>query len=167
MLQIVMDCVKILLVEASKRDIPIVIDSNPPFSEAMSEYMGDPNRIKQILMNFLSNAVKFTAKGHIEVNVRITPLVEGKESPNGSGVVFGWQDLDEIRIEVKDTGIGISDTSKLFAPFVQAALSTSRMYGGTGLGLSICKQLADIMGGEVTPSSASVCLSLLISHRLA
>jgi signal transduction histidine kinase len=112
--------------------------------------MGDPNRIKQILMNFLSNAVKFTAQGHIEVNVHISPLFKKKKSPSGSGAGFGWQDIDEIRIDVKDTGIGISDTSKLFAPFVQAALSTSRMYGGTGLGLSICRQLADIMGGQVS-----------------
>lgn len=134
---------KILSVEASKKDIPIVISSTPPFADSLGEYMGDPNRIKQILMNFLSNAVKFTQNGQIEINVSIRPMEENNVN---SGY---WQDFDEITIEVKDTGIGIADTSKLFSPFVQAALSTSRMYGGTGLGLSICKQLADIMGGQV------------------
>lgn len=109
--------------------------------------MGDPNRIKQILMNFLSNAVKFTQNGQIQINVNMSPLEE-----NSSSIGY-WQDFDEIKIEVKDTGIGIADTSKLFSPFVQAALSTSRMYGGTGLGLSICKQLADIMGGQVGSST--------------
>lgn len=181
---------KILSLEASKKDIPIIINSDPPFSQSDWEYLGDPNRIKQILMNFLSNAVKFTSSGQIEINIKVTPLnnyddddnninnnnlnnhmnhcncnsnndhhnnnnshaEKNIHTPNSQSKCVFWKPhlVDEIRIEVKDTGIGIEDTSKLFSPFVQAALSTSRMYGGTGLGLSICKQLADIMGGQVS-----------------
>jgi signal transduction histidine kinase len=151
---VVVDCVKTLSLEASKKDIPIIIHADPSFSEPLSEYLGDPNRIKQIVMNFLSNAIKFTPNGQIEITVRVCPHNEGL-SPKP-------KTRDVIRIEVKDSGIGIADTSKLFSPFVQAALSTSRMYGGTGLGLSICKQLADIMGGQVDlltlPPSLPACL---------
>jgi two-component system, sensor histidine kinase and response regulator len=152
---VVVDCVKTLSLEASKKDIPILIHADPSFSDPASEYLGDPNRIKQIVMNFLSNAIKFTPSGQIEITVRACP--HKVESAVVSPKLKSLQARDEIRIEVKDSGIGIADTSKLFSPFVQAALSTSRMYGGTGLGLSICKQLADIMGGQVRPLPLLLC----------
>ncbi len=96
------------------------------------EVLGDPVRVRQILSNYLSNALKFTHRGSIAVHLfRRTPTV--------------------ARIEVKDTGIGVSDELRatLFQPFTQADSSTTRRFGGSGLGLSICRELATLMGGDV------------------
>ena len=97
---------------------------------------GDPNRLRQILNNFLGNAFKFTASGEISLAVAI----EAQENQRMT-----------LRFSVSDTGVGISSEaqSRLFAPFSQADASTTRNYGGTGLGLAICKQLAEMMGGQV------------------
>ena len=98
--------------------------------------IGDQLRLKQIILNFLSNAIKFTAAGGITVSAA---LVE----QTGTAAV--------IRIGVTDSGIGISPEAvrKIFEPFSQADSSTTRQYGGTGLGLSICRQLAELMGGRI------------------
>lgn len=95
--------------------------------------IGDPTRIRQILLNFLSNAIKFTESG--EISVRAT--MEGSENI--------------IKIVVMDSGIGMTPETltRLFQPFSQADMSTTRKYGGTGLGLSITKRLAELMGGQV------------------
>jgi PAS domain S-box-containing protein len=94
--------------------------------------MGDPVRTRQILSNYLSNALKFTEQGQVTVRVQ----------RHGE---------DRLRIEVSDTGPGIAPEmqARLFQPFTQADESTTRRYGGTGLGLSICRELATLMGGEV------------------
>ncbi len=98
----------------------------------------DPIRLKQILMNILGNAVKFTAKGRIHLNV--TSEIS-KQDPTKT----------KIRIEVSDSGIGISNeqSMKLFKPFTQADSSMTRKYGGTGLGLVLSKKLANALGGTV------------------
>ncbi len=103
-------------------------------------FLGDSGRIRQIIMNLVNNAIKFTHQG--SVSVRVFPLTEGP-------------DFQVIRFEVQDTGIGISETilPKLFQPFVQADVSTTRKYGGTGLGLSIAKRLVELMGGEMLAKS--------------
>jgi PAS domain S-box-containing protein len=107
---------------------------------------GDPLRLQQVLLNFLSNAVKFTDHGHIVLRAQV------------------MEDQDDsvlLRFEVEDTGIGISPAAQmhLFKPFAQADESTSRRYGGTGLGLAISRQLAQLMGGEAglesTPGQGS------------
>ncbi|MBI2569703.1 MAG: response regulator [Candidatus Schekmanbacteria bacterium] len=97
---------------------------------------GDPVRFRQILINLVSNAVKFTEQGEVAVT---------------ASAVAGRGDVETIRFEVTDTGIGLSraDQVKLFNPFAQAALDTARRYGGTGLGLAICRQLVELMGGEI------------------
>ncbi len=98
--------------------------------------LGDPTRLRQILSNFLSNAVKFTRQGHIDLEVKWTPL----SSHSGT-----------LRFAVTDTGIGLSPAqqAQLFQPFQQGDESTTRHFGGTGLGLSICRELASRMGGTV------------------
>ena len=97
---------------------------------------GDPVRLRQVLTNLVSNAIKFTERGSVTIQV-------GKrgESRTHYETVFA----------VRDTGIGLSEeaAAKLFAPFSQADASTTRIYGGTGLGLVICKRLVDLMGGKI------------------
>ncbi|MBM3728723.1 MAG: response regulator [Acidobacteria bacterium] len=110
--------------------------------ECRGNFEGDPSRLRQILLNLISNAVKFTHQGHVRLEV------------NG----------DERRqtITVSDTGIGISDEARqaIFEPFTQADSSTTRRFGGTGLGLAITRQLVGLMGGELsvesTPGQGSV-----------
>jgi signal transduction histidine kinase/DNA-binding response OmpR family regulator len=95
--------------------------------------IGDPGKLRQILSNLLSNALKFTKEGDVEVHVSSNP------------------DQDEIHFAVRDTGIGIPDEEmgKLFQPFSQLDLSYSRGYEGTGLGLAISKKLVELMGGKI------------------
>lgn len=111
-------------------------DYNIPF-----RLKGDPSRIKQILVNLISNAVKFTHEGEILVNVEL-------EEASGDHV--------RVRFTVSDTGIGIDESriEAIFEPFVQADGSTIRKYGGTGLGLSISNKLAKKMGGRIHLRSA-------------
>jgi signal transduction histidine kinase/CheY-like chemotaxis protein len=101
---------------------------------------GDPARLKQIVLNLLNNAIKFTPSGSIALKVTLLSISDRHIS---------------LKFEVKDTGIGIEPhlLNRLFSPFTQADSSTTRRYGGSGLGLSICKQLAESMGGEVGVSS--------------
>ena len=98
---------------------------------------GDPVRVRQVLGNFLGNALKFTERGRIDVAVELA-------APG------------RLRLSVTDTGPGIDTQTqaRLFRPFTQADESTTRRYGGTGLGLSICRELAAAMGGEVGVDSA-------------
>ena len=104
-------------------------------SEVPKILLGDGNRLRQILFNFLSNAIKFTNEGGITVSFFSKQL---------------YGNNCQLSMAVTDTGIGIAEetANKLFAPYVQAA-SGARKYGGTGLGLSICRQLADLMGGVI------------------
>jgi signal transduction histidine kinase/CheY-like chemotaxis protein/HPt (histidine-containing phosphotransfer) domain-containing protein len=102
----------------------------PPF------YLADETRLRQVLLNLLNNAVKFTAEG-------LVSLAVARQASEG--------DRERIRFTVTDTGVGIDPESQvqLFRPFAQADASITRRYGGTGLGLSISKQLVELMGGEI------------------
>ena len=101
---------------------------------------GDPGRLRQVLINLASNAVKFTESGEVMLRATLVP---------GSG----GDTL--VRFEVSDTGIGVDpDAERLFDAFSQADSSTTRVYGGTGLGLAICKRLVTLMGGEIGVDSA-------------
>lgn len=103
--------------------------------------LGDPTRVRQVLYNLVSNAVKFTAEGAVSVTLRSIEVGEKTR---------------EVTFEVTDTGIGMSPEviGRLFSRFSQADASTTRLYGGTGLGLAICRQLAEMMDGSVTVTSA-------------
>ena len=104
--------------------------------------IGDPTRVRQILLNFLSNAIKFTESGDVLAQAAV-------ESPAPDAT--DGADRVQLRLSVRDSGIGLGESAKraLFQPFSQADSSTTRKYGGTGLGLSICKRLAEAMGGEI------------------
>ncbi len=104
----------------------------------------DPARLRQILINLIGNAVKFTDGGHVVLQVEALP------SPAGQRV-----HESTLRFQVKDTGIGISPEAqaKLFERFTQADSSTTRKFGGTGLGLAICKRLVELMGGSISVKS--------------
>ncbi|HEY1329081.1 MAG TPA: ATP-binding protein [Casimicrobiaceae bacterium] len=101
---------------------------------------GDSHHLRQVLLNLVGNAIKFTEKGEVALCARLLG-----ESPEGV----------TVRFEVRDTGIGISDTAlpKIFERFVQADQSTTRKYGGTGLGTTIAKQLVELMGGTIGAES--------------
>ncbi len=107
---------------------------------------GDPNRLRQILVNLLNNAFKFTEKGEIAARVKV---IEGTHSEEHELPQSGKKCV--LQFSVRDSGIGLSQKQQkvIFQPFAQADTSTSRKYGGTGLGLSIVKRLVELMGGQV------------------
>jgi len=119
--------------KAASRELELVYDLDPTLPKVLR---GDPLRLGQVLINYANNAIKFSEKGRIEVRVR---------------QVVGDGRSCLLRFEVSDCGIGLSEAEidKLFQSFQQADTSTTREYGGTGLGLAICKQLTQLMGGEV------------------
>jgi signal transduction histidine kinase/CheY-like chemotaxis protein/HPt (histidine-containing phosphotransfer) domain-containing protein len=116
-------------------DLLYVIDNNVP-----AYVLGDVTRLRQVLVNLTSNALKFTDSGEVLVSV--------SKEPDADGAL-------ELRISVRDTGIGIPPDRLefLFKPFSQVDTSTTRKYGGTGLGLAICKTLVALMGGSITVDS--------------
>jgi two-component system sensor histidine kinase/response regulator len=123
------DLVAVVSTRCHQKNLDIFIEEDLILPE---QIIGDQGRIKQILLNFLSNAVKFTHKGHILLKIDV--------------IEHRW-----IQFEVKDTGIGIEKEKlqHIFNAFTQADASTARSYGGTGLGLSIAKQLSELMGGNI------------------
>ncbi|MBS1144403.1 MAG: hypothetical protein H6R14_1809 [Proteobacteria bacterium] len=118
---------------AHAKNLPVKYHLDPSVPASL---FGDPLRVQQILLNFLSNAIKFTHRGSIDVRMKLL-------SQRGGNAV--------IRCEVSDTGIGITPEAmtKLFLPFEQGDTSTTRRYGGTGLGLAISRRLAEAMNGEI------------------
>ena len=131
------DTAEILALRAEDKglDLFCFIDPRVPMT-----LMGDPGRVRQVLTNLISNAIKFTHKGEIIVNATFVA-----EQNNSVTILF----------EVHDTGIGISaeHQDEIFAPFTQVDSSKSRKYDGAGLGLAICRQLAELMGGEAGVTS--------------
>ena len=132
------DAMELVAPKATQKRLDLALDFVAGTPEGLR---GDPQRLRQVLVNFLSNAVKFTAKGEVVVTVRALQLAE---------------DRHRFDFEVRDTGIGIPPErmDRLFKSFSQVDTSTTRNYGGTGLGLAICKRLVEMMGGDVSAESA-------------
>ncbi len=131
-------------------DLGYWIDAGTP-----ETLVGDSMRTRQVLMNLLSNGVKFTRDGGVFVYVTSRPAAPDHQMPSGEGPTH------EIHFAVEDSGIGVAPDrlSAIFKPFSQADSSTTREYGGTGLGLAICQRLSQLMGGrtwaESTPGAGS------------
>ena len=131
-------CKTILMPRALDKGLELKFFAEPPRHRLP---MGDPTRLRQVLVNLLSNAVKFTESGSVQLFVSVT-------GTSGSTVT--------ILTEVKDTGIGIrkEQIKEIFTPFMQAESETTRKYGGTGLGLAITKNLVEMMGGQLQVESS-------------
>jgi signal transduction histidine kinase/DNA-binding response OmpR family regulator len=126
--------------KAREKNIDLGVFVDPA---ARGVYRGDPTRLRQVLLNLIGNAIKFTDKGGISVQVYVLRVLD-----RATGI-------SHLRFEVKDSGIGIPEKvcDRLFQKFSQADNSVTRRYGGTGLGLAICKQLVELMDGKIGVSS--------------
>jgi signal transduction histidine kinase len=136
-MQIVADVASLMRVRAERKGLALNVECQG----AIPAYiLSDPTRLRQILINLVGNAVKFTNQGRVSITVRF-----GKESAGRPSLYF----------DISDTGKGMTadELTKLFHPFTQTDPSTTRKFGGTGLGLTICKQLAELLEGTVTVSS--------------
>ena len=130
---------KLLAIRAHQKGLELICDIDPAIPDFV---VADAMRIRQILLNLLGNAVKFTEQGEVVVSVGVDPN-EANDTRAGSGLV--------LLFAVRDTGIGVpaSKQRQIFQPFSQADGSTTRKYGGTGLGLTISKRLVEMMGGRI------------------
>ena len=135
--QMLEECASLFAAAADAKGLKLVVCPPAQWRRAL---LGDPLRLRQILMNLIGNALKFTASGEIVVRADVEPA---------------GQDQATVRLSVTDTGIGIEESvlSRVFDPFTQADEKTTRQYGGTGLGLSICRELAALMSGEICVKS--------------
>lgn len=131
--ELVISVTDMIGMRAQQKGIELLLDLENHFEK---RYRGDPLRIKQILLNLVSNAIKFTSQGEVVIKIR-SQLLDANTTT--------------LRFDVKDTGIGISQEQQnlLFKAFTQADMSTTRKFGGTGLGLAIAKQLVTMMGGTI------------------
>ena len=129
--------VDVFVEQAARKNIELALDLPPSLPIAVR---GDPSRLRQVLMNLVGNAIKFTEKGEVVLRAK-------SEAPSDGKAIF--------RFEVSDTGIGIApkQQSRLFEAFTQADASTTRRFGGSGLGLAISKQLIQLMGGQISLTS--------------
>ncbi|MEO5362346.1 MAG: response regulator [Magnetococcus sp. DMHC-8] len=131
--------------KTAEKNLELAMGIDPACPAALH---GDPLRLEQVLMNLISNALKFTDQGGVRVWVTCNQKPAGLEA---EPVPHATADRILLTFLVQDSGIGLSQeqVSKLFKPFSQADSSTTRQYGGTGLGLSICKRLVELMGGRI------------------
>ncbi|TVQ89042.1 MAG: PAS domain-containing sensor histidine kinase [Bacteroidetes bacterium] len=130
---LIRESTKTIEFKAREKDIEIKVKIDQDIPKVL---LGDPSRLKQILLNLLSNAVKFTSHGHIDIEAKVLKIEN---------------DRSEIKFSVSDTGIGIAEErlSGIFDSFSQASSDTTPIFGGTGLGLSICKKLVELLNGKI------------------
>ena len=139
------DTLRALAVRAHKKGLELICQVQPDVPDAL---VGDAGRLRQVLLNLVGNAIKFTDEGEVVVRVEINQG-DGPPPPPGAGEVG-------LRFAVRDTGIGIppDQQARIFRAFEQEDTSTTRKYGGTGLGLTIAARLVALMGGTITVDSA-------------
>jgi PAS domain S-box-containing protein len=137
--QIVAEVVSLMRVRADVKGLPLVVEYSGPTPETI---ITDPTRLRQILVNLIGNAIKFTEVGSVRVVTRL--VADADQEP-------------KLTFDVIDTGIGIAkeEIAGIFEPFTQGDASTTRKFGGSGLGLAISKRLARLLGGDVTVASAA------------
>lgn len=131
------DTARVMASRAREKGLNLVNEIAEDMPDAL---IGDANRLRQILLNFLSNAIKFTDQGSVTVGIAGETMADGRFN---------------LTLSVTDTGVGISADAaeQLFSPYFQETIDIARERGGTGLGLSICRRLADLMGGDITLES--------------
>ena len=136
------DTVRALAVRAHKKGVELICCVEPDVPDAL---VGDAIRLRQVLLNLVGNAIKFTDAGEVDVRVEVNVEVAGRLASNDIG----------LRFTVRDTGIGIppDQQERIFHAFEQEDASTTRKYGGTGLGLTIASRLVALMGGKITVQS--------------
>ncbi|QCN96073.1 response regulator [Azospirillum argentinense] len=142
-LEVVEESAELVAGRIEEKGLQLSVDVGPGVPDRLT---GDPTRVRQILINLMGNAVKFTEKGSVAVTVNAEPRSGTDGAPDSApdgGVM--------LRFAVTDSGIGLTgeQRAKLFQPFQQADSSTSRRFGGTGLGLTICHKLCTMMGGGI------------------
>jgi len=135
--RIVDDVATLMQVRAESKNLEVKVEYQTPIPRTIHS---DPTRIRQILVNLVGNAIKFTPSGHVILRLAYLQHVNG---------------ANLLQFEVIDSGIGLTreEASRLFQPFVQANSSTTRQFGGTGLGLAICRRLTDMLGGSIEVES--------------
>jgi two-component system sensor histidine kinase/response regulator len=148
------ETLRALALRAHKKGLELVCQLQPDVPDAL---IGDAGRLRQVLLNLVGNAIKFTDKGEVVVRVSMQKAECGMQNENqeeGSSILHSAFCL--LHFEVCDTGIGISagKQGQIFRAFEQGDNSTTRRYGGTGLGLSIAARLVGLMGGRITVESA-------------
>jgi signal transduction histidine kinase/ligand-binding sensor domain-containing protein/CheY-like chemotaxis protein/HPt (histidine-containing phosphotransfer) domain-containing protein len=128
--------------QAAARSVDFSIEMAPDLPRFV---VGDPTRLRQVLVNLVGNAFKFTNRGTVKVRVERRPADQAEDARRSAGR------RNMIRFSVQDTGIGIASEAlpRIFQKFEQADSTTTRRYGGTGLGLAICRQLVELMGGWI------------------
>lgn len=151
--EIAAEVISINKIAAQQKNIALEYDYR---ITGQGNFMGDPVRLRQVIMNLTSNAVKFTASGHVRIEIDIA----GRMPQYKDGIV-------PVQIDVIDSGTGIAadKIESIFERFVQADNTVARKYGGSGLGLAICKQLAEMMGGHISVKSepgAGSCFTVIV-----
>ena len=131
---------KVLALRADEKGLELTYRVQPEVPDVL---IGDPGRLRQVMVNLVGNAIKFSAQGEVEVDVRLPSASATPDLGDSAAVV--------LHVAVRDTGIGIPEAKQrlIFEPFTQSDGSTTRQYGGTGLGLTISKQLIELMGGRL------------------
>ncbi|MCG5243479.1 ATP-binding protein [Azospirillum doebereinerae] len=150
--RLVDDVVQLFLVRAAAKGLTLTASIA---EDTPRHVRGDPTRLRQVLFNLVSNAIKFTDRGGVEIAVW-SPDSPAPGPTAGADPATGDALPIALRFEVEDSGIGMTEEqrARLFGAFVQADVSTSRKYGGTGLGLAICKRLVEAMGGDIAVTSS-------------
>ena len=128
---------ELLSVKAKQKNLTLLVEIEP---DSPLRYRGDPNRMKQVLVNLTGNAIKFTHQGYVRIRAKGQPL-------------DAEQALLEIKVEDSGIGVAADQLENIFEAFTQADASTTRKYGGTGLGLAISRQLTRLLGGELRVTS--------------